>query len=70
MKQCNMNVAQPTLSLSLSLRNREIQRVIGLPTTIDGLAPTLTAVYEVLGPANMISCGHYPKMGVGVIFET
>lgn len=45
-------------------------RIIGLPTTTDGVVPTITAVYETTGPANMISVGHYPKMGVGVIYET
>ena len=45
-------------------------RLIGLPITADGTAPTITAVYETLGPANMISVAHYPKMGVGVIIET
>ena len=45
-------------------------RQVGLPTTKDGVAPTITAVYETPGPANMISCGHYPKMGIGVIYET
>ena len=45
-------------------------RLVGLPVTADGVSPTITAVYETLGPANMISCGHYPKMGVGVIIET
>ena len=41
-----------------------------LPTTADGIAPTITAVYEAFGVANMISVAHYPKMGVGVIYET
>ena len=45
-------------------------RLIGLPTTADGIAPTITAVYETTGPANMISVAHYPKMGIGVIYET
>lgn len=45
-------------------------RLIGLPTTTDGVVPTITAVYETTGPTNMISVGHYPKMGVGVIYET
>lgn len=45
-------------------------RNIGLPVTADGCAPTITAVYEALGPANIISCGHYPKMAVGVVYET
>ncbi len=45
-------------------------RQIGLPMTKNGTAPTITAVYETLGPANMISVAHYPKMGVGVIIET
>ena len=45
-------------------------RQVGLPTTKDGVAPTITAVYEKTGPANMISRGHYPKMGIGVIYET
>lgn len=45
-------------------------RQIGLPTTKDGTAPTITAVYEMLGPANLISVGHYPKLGIGVIYET
>ena len=41
----------------------------GLPITSDGCAPTITAVYEALGPANIISVAHYPKMAVGVICE-
>lgn len=45
-------------------------RQIGLPTTADGVAPTITAVYEMLGPANLMSVRHYPKLGVGVIYET
>ena len=45
-------------------------RMIGLPVTADGCAPTITAVYEALGPANLISTGHYPKVGIGVIYET
>lgn len=45
-------------------------RQVGFPTTKDGLVPTITAVYENIGPANMLSLGHYPKMGVGVIYET
>ena len=48
----------------------EFSRNIGLPVTADGLAPTITAVYEALGPANLLSVGHYPKVGVGVIYET
>lgn len=55
--------------LSLSGESR-FTRCIGLPTTADGCAPTITAVYEVLGPANLISVAHYPKMGVGMIYET
>lgn len=46
------------------------QRLVGLPVTKDGLAPTITAVYEVLGAANLISVAHYPKIGVGIIYET
>lgn len=46
------------------------KRLIGLPTTKDGCAPTITAVYETIGPANMMNCGHFPKMGVGIIYET
>jgi len=45
-------------------------RLIGLPTTTEGVAPTITAVYETTGPANMISVAHFPKMGIGVIYET
>lgn len=45
-------------------------RIVGLPTTADGVSPTITAVYETMGPANMMSVAHYPKMGVGVIYET
>ena len=45
-------------------------RLVGLPATADGTAPTITAVYETTGPANMISVAHYLKMGVGVIYET
>ena len=67
MKQTNK--AQPTLSLSLSTKSR-FQRNVGLPLTRDGVSPTITAVYEALGPANMISVAHYPKVGVGVIYET
>lgn len=45
-------------------------RMIGLPVCADGTAPTLTAVYEMIGPANMISVGHFPKMTIGVIYES
>lgn len=45
-------------------------RKIGLPVTADGCAPTITAVYEALGPANMISTAHFPKVGIGEIYET
>lgn len=46
-------------------------RLICLPTTADGCCPTITASYGgPVGPANMISCKHYPKSGVGVIYET
>ena len=61
------------LVLCMYLKTNKIpppNRLIGLPTTTDGVAPTITAVYETTGPANMISVGHYPKMGVGVIYET
>ena len=52
-------------------QNRFISsRLIGLPITSDGCAPTITAVYEALGPANIISVAHYLKMAVGVIYET
>lgn len=62
------NKAKPSLSLSLSTKSR-FQRNIGLPVTRDGCAPTLTAVYEMIGHANMISVAHYPKVGVGVVYE-
>lgn len=45
-------------------------RQIGLPTTKEGLAPTITAVYEMIGAANLISVAHYPKIGIGEIYET
>lgn len=59
------NKARPTLSTK-----SRFQRNIPMPTTTDCVAPTITAVYEAMGPANMLSVGHYPKMGVGVIYET
>lgn len=64
-----LNKAKPTLSLSLSAEWR-FQRNIGLPLTADGVVPTITAVYETTGPANMISVMHYPKIGIGVIYDT
>lgn len=54
----------------MSMRVNNISRLIVLPVTADGCCPTLTAVYEALGPANIISVGHFPKAGVGVIYET
>lgn len=45
-------------------------RRIGLPTTSDGLSPTITAVYETQWPANWISTAHFPKMSIGVVYET
>jgi hypothetical protein len=66
-----MNKAQPTLSLSLSLSTEsQFADNRGLPTTANGVAPTITAVYDALGVSNMISVAHYPKMGVGVVYET
>lgn len=53
---------------SLRLRNRG-GRNVGLPVTKDGYAPTITAVYETIGAANIMSVKHYPKMCVGVIYE-
>ena len=43
---------------------------IGLPLCGDGTVPTITAVYENIGPANIMSCAHFPKMAVGVLYET
>lgn len=53
----------------MKLRNFP-SRQIGLPMTQDGCAPTITAVYGAVGVANLISVKHYPKVGVGVIYET
>ena len=45
-------------------------RLIGLPTTTDGVAPTISASYGMINADNMISVRYFPKMGVGVIYET
>ena len=45
-------------------------RLIGLPTTTDGVAPTISASYGMINADNMISVKYFPKMGVGVIIET
>lgn len=47
-----------------------LSRVTVVPQTADGCCPTLTAVYEALGPANLISVAHFPKAGGVVIYET
>ena len=47
-----------------------MSRVKVIPTTTDGCCPTLTAVYEALGPANLVSVAHYPKAGCCMIYET
>ena len=44
--------------------------LIGLPTTTDGVAPTISASYGMINADNMISMRYFPKMGVGVIYET
>lgn len=53
------------------IRNRFTPtRLIGIPVTADGCAPALVA--EQLGAvsvANLLSVGHFPKMGVAVIYE-
>lgn len=45
-------------------------RLIGLPVTKDGCSPTITASYDYFSVANMLNTKHYPKMGIGVIYET
>ena len=45
-------------------------RQVGLPTTADGCVPAITATYEHCSVANMLNTKHYPRMGVGVIYET
>ena len=45
-------------------------RLIGLPVTADGMAPAITATYDWCSVANMLNTKHYPRMGVGVIYET
>jgi hypothetical protein len=45
-------------------------RLIGLPVTADGMAPTISASYGMINADNMISVKYFPKMGVGVIYET
>ena len=53
------------------MRQINTTRKIGLPTTKDGCAPTITASYGgIIGVANMLSTKHYPKCGIGVIYET
>lgn len=44
--------------------------LIGLPVCADGTAPAITATYDYMSVANMIGTQHYPRMGVGVIYET
>lgn len=45
-------------------------RLIGLPVTADGIAPAITASYGMINADNMVSIKYFPKMGVGVIYET
>lgn len=53
----------------VSFVSMRVSRVIVVPQTKDGCCPTLTAVYDALGPANLLSCGHFPKAGVMVVYE-
>lgn len=46
-----------------------VERTICIPTTRDGCAPAITAVYSRIGAANLLGVEHYPKMGVQVIYE-
>ena len=48
----------------------KVSRSKVIPTTSDGCCPTLTAVYDALGPANLLSVAHFPKAGALVIYET
>lgn len=46
-------------------------RMIGLPVCADGTAPTITASYGgLVSVANMLGTQHFPKIGIGVIYET
>ena len=40
-----------------------------MPTTADGVAPTISASYGMINADNMVSVKYFPKMGVGVIYE-
>lgn len=48
----------------------KVSRLIVVPQTAGGCCPTLTAVYEALAPANLLSVGHFPKAGVMVLYES
>lgn len=56
--------------MCLKLSKLPPNRLIGLPATTDGVAPTITATYDMCSVANMLNTKHYPRMGVGVIYET
>lgn len=48
----------------------KVSLMIVVPQTADGCCPTLTAVYEALGPSNLLSVGHFPKAGVMMVYES
>lgn len=55
----------------LELNNLPLpNRLIGLPVTAGGIAPAITASYGMINADNMVSVKYFPKMGVGVIYET
>ena len=68
----SLSITIPKLVLCMCLKtnNPHPNRLIGLPTTTDGVAPTISASYGMINADNMISVRYFPKMGVGVIYET
>ncbi len=69
----SLSITIPKLVLCMCLKTNKIpppNRLIGLPTTTDGVAPTISASYGMINADNMISVKYFPKMGVGVIYET
>lgn len=48
-----------------------VARFIALPSAAENVSLTITSSYgDGHGPRNYLSAGHYPKQGIGVIYET
>lgn len=40
-----------------------------IPTTSEGLAPTITSMYVTFSPCGLYSVRHYPKLGILEVWE-